>query len=134
MKNYVLNYIISSSLSEDEVAKTRETISSLIQNEGGSIVRVFGGKMIDLAYPIKKENKGYFELIDFDILPEKLSALDAKLKGVDSLLRFMIEHKKPEKEKTITNLSYSPQIDSNEKHQKSSLKEIDKKIEEILKS
>ena len=133
MRNYILNCILSPELSESQIAGVKERISSLIQNKGGTLSKTAGiGEMV-LGYEIKKFNKGFLELFYFSIDPEKLPLLEAKLKEENTdVLRFLIEQKKQARGRDQVRLR-TPKKEETMKPQKAKLKEIDRKIEEILK-
>lgn len=134
MRNYTLNCIFPPELTGDEIIEKRGAISLFIQDEGGSIIRTSDMGTVDLGYKINNREKGYFELFNFSIDPEKLPSIEFKLKDMKDLLRFMIEHKKPTKGRDVAKMASVSKKEEGSKAQKANLKEIDKKIEEILKS
>ncbi len=142
MKKYELNYLISPEISEEEAKEFQNKITSFIQeeegvlNEEGSIIR------IKLAYPIKKQAQAYLAVLNFQLNSEKLSSLEKKLKAENQILRYLLLIKKePEIKPGISRMpviSKKPRRVVLEKsavrtpEKKVELKEIEKKLEEIL--
>lgn len=146
MKIYELTYLISSELSETEAKNLQEKIASLTKEEGGILIE--GGipflKRIKLAYPItnkttrQKQTEAYLAVLAFQSNPEKIANLEKKLKSENQIIRYLLLTKLPLKEVTRRRrevrteiISEKPAIEPEEK--KVELKEIEKKLEEILK-
>lgn len=133
MKFYELNYLTSANISEEELKSIEEKISSLIQKEGGIFDKIDLPQKKNLAYPVKKNKSAYFCNLSFSFLPEKIASLEKILKAEKKILRYMIKNKKIRKRVTETSKSrrrnFKPKI---EKVEKVKLKEIEKKLEEIL--
>lgn len=128
MKNYELNYIISPDLSEGDVQNFSERINSFIQEENGELK--------ETRKPSEK-NFGFLATLNFCLNPEKLGILEKKLKAEDKILRYLILTKKAKEEipgkKVLPRVkSSSPMSEKKAKPKKVELKDIDKKIEEIL--
>lgn len=157
MKNYELTYLISPDLSEEELKIFSEKISNFIQEETGTLEKTTEPSKKKLGYPIKKKEEAFLVALNFSLNPEKLGSLEKKLKSENQILRYIILTKKtPEKTlrpkrqpqaglpRTETSLGLAskealpkikkppeapPKITEPKKVE---LKEIDKKIEEIL--
>jgi small subunit ribosomal protein S6 len=140
MKLYELTYLISSELSEEEARTFQNKIASLIKEEGilDEIRMPFRRK---LAYPIKKQVQAYLAFLNFKINPEGLANLEKKLRAENKILRYLILIKKPvkagkERRRKSFIPSQAPILTEKksvpEKEKKVELKEIEKKLEEIL--
>jgi len=136
MRNYELIYLSSLDLSEEELNLLREKFFSLIQEMGGELL--VGGSKVDtsvrkkLASPIKNKGEAYFTTLDFRLEPEKLETLEKKLKLENQILRYLILVKpKPEKLFGPKPARVLPRK-TFESKPKVELKEIEKKLEEIL--
>ncbi len=136
---YELSFWLKPQLEEEEVLQKISQIQRIIQEEGGYNVEASLPKLKLLAYPIKKETSGYFIYIQFEISPEKLLAVEKKLKQEQDILRYLIV--KREKRKTSL---FSPVRKKKERKTISTrtepekitavdLQELDKKLDEILK-
>ena len=129
MKFYELTYLISPDLSEEEIKVLQEKVTSLIQEEGilsevGSSIRK------TLAYPIKKKQSAFSTTLSFQISPERLENLEKKLKAESKVLRYLILTKKLPKK--IAALPVKKPRKIVRPKPKVELKEIEKKLEEIL--
>lgn len=149
MKTYELTYLISPDLSEKEVFSFQEKIISLIRGVGGELL--VGGSLANtfvrkkLASQIKNKGEAYFTALSFRFEPEKLENLEKKLKLENQILRYLILVKpKPEKifEPKPTQILPARLAFGNskaggprkilKKKPKVELKEIEKKLDEIL--
>lgn len=127
MKFYELNYLILPDLKDEELNLLQEKIISLIQENGGVLVSNTTAIKKLLLYPIKKRTEAFLATLSFQLNPEKLANLEKKLKEEKSILRYLIVSKRlykktlpPEKSKRVI------------KGEKVELKDIDKKLKEIL--
>jgi len=134
MKNYELTYLISPELSEEEVKKLQEKIISLIQEEGGILNETSSLLARKLAYPIKKQTQAYLAVLEFQLEPGKLINLEKKLELENQILRYLIITKKiPKVVSRVPKVSIFPKKPRVTSRKKVELKEIEKKLEEILK-
>lgn len=127
MKFYELNYLILPELKDEELNLLQEKIISLVQENGGILVSNTTAIKKLLSYPIKKRTEAFLASLSFQLNPEKLANLEKKIKEEKNILRYLIVSKRlykktlpPEKSKRII------------KREKVELKDIDKKLKEIL--
>jgi len=130
MKYYELTYLISPDSLEEEVKDFQEKINSLIQTEEGILEQGVKPAKKKLGYQIKKKSEAFLGIQDFRLNPEKLGALEKKLKKEKKLLRYMILAKKLPR--VISKIPTKPVLPKAKKEEKVELKEIEKKLEEIL--
>ena len=83
-----------------------------------------------MAYPIKGQTQAYLTVSDFQLNPEKLADFEKKLKETAQILRYLILVKKSPKPMRASSRVRKPKEVTEEKKVK--LKEIEKKLEEIL--
>jgi len=131
MKHYNLTYLISPDLDEKKAKDFNQSIIDSLQKEGGVLSQVKMPAKIKLAYPIKKKGRAYFFSLSFSSGPEKIQNLKEKLGSDNNILRFLILGQKPQRIKIPKKVVKIPSQKPAEK--KVELKEIDKKLEEILK-
>ena len=131
MKNYELTYLISTDASGEELKNLPEKIKSFIQEEEGAIKKTTEPSKTKLGYPIKEKEQGFLTVLNFSLNPEKIANLEKKLKAESQILRYMILNKDLP-EKILRPKRTRPELKTKES-EKVELKEIDKKIEEILK-
>ena len=129
MKKYELTVLISPELTEDEVRKVEDKISSLIG--------LSTPDKRSLGYEINKKYKqAYVMDIRFSMEVDSIFDFEKKLKEEDSIIRYLFlrkEEEKPQKERRKR--EDRPSSDSSHQsrpNNKVELGEIDKKIDEIL--
>ena len=130
MKHYELTYLISPELSKEEANSLSTEISSLIQEKQGILEKTTPILKKQLAYPIKKKTTAYLNSFDFQIKAEKLKDMESQIKSNSKILRYLILTKLPFKDKKEGFPAVFKKI---KKKKKVELKEIEKKLEEILK-
>ena len=134
MKHYELTYLISSEMSEEEVKSLPEKVFVLIQEAGGIIENKSFPLRRKLAYPVNKQEDAYLAVLTFQLDPEKLAGLEKKLKAEGQILRYLLLVKKPAKEvkRVIRKVISEKPVLTQSQEKKVELKEIEKKLEEIL--
>jgi len=130
MKNYELIYLISSDVSREELKNLSEKIKSFIQEEKGAIKKTREPSKTKLGCRIKAKGEAFLSILNFSFHPEKIANLEKKLKGENQILRYMILNKDLS-EKILYPKRTRSELKTKEP-EKVELKEIDKKIEEIL--
>ena len=81
MKKYEVMFI-AKPLEEAEVTPIVEFISNLLTKNGAKIEKVDLWGKRHLAYPVKKQNDGYYVLINFELNRMRFSKLTVSLKSV----------------------------------------------------
>ena len=118
MKTYELTYLISPGLSEEEQKKLFEKVVSFLQTQ-----------------PIKQSSSGLLISLDFISEPEKIEDIEKKLKAEPQIQKHIILKKVAPRAR----VKASKRLKSPEKTEKKTekpkveLKEIEKKLDEILK-
>ena len=90
--NYETIIIINSNLDEAATKATIEKFTSLISEHGTVESTEEWGKK-RLAYPIKKQNEGYYVLINFSSNPEFINELDRIYNITDEVIKHIIVKK-----------------------------------------
>ena len=128
MKHYELTYLISNELSEKEANSLSIEINSLIQEKQGILEKTGVILKKQLAYPVKKKTAAYLASIDFKINSEKLGEIKKQIESNSKILRYLLLTKELPEKVTAT-LIKKPRKTIKPK---AKLKEIEKKLEEIL--
>lgn len=124
MKYYQLTYLISPELSEGEIKKIEQDILNLLKKEEGVFDKLDSPLKRSLFYPIKKFKEAFLGSCYFFLEPERLKNFEKKLKEKKEILRYLIlSEKLPKKIPTAKKIV---------KPKKVEIKELDKKLEEIL--
>ncbi len=151
MRSYEMTYLVFPELSEDELRSFSEKINSFIAQEAGILEQETKPIKQRLGYPIKGKTEAFLITINFKLGPENLEKIEKKIQAENKLIRYIISAKQP-LEKTLAKKPKPRRIpkslmQAEEKGKeetpktekkasglkKVELKEIDKKIEEILK-
>ena len=134
MKHYELTYLISSEISEEEVKSLPEKVLVLVQEADGIIENRILPLKRKLAYSINKQEDAYLATLTFQLDPEKLVGLEKKLKAEGKILRYLLLVKRPIKEvkRVIRKVISEKLVSVQSQEKKVELKEIEKKLEEIL--
>lgn len=134
MTNYDLLFLIPGSFSEGEVPGLLEDVNSLLAEAGAEKIQMKTMGRQKLAYPIKTNNFGYLINSCFALLPEKVKVLKEKLRLEPSLIRFTLTHHQAKTfphRRVPGKVPLAP-VPPAKAATEVDLKEIDKKIDEIL--
>jgi|UniRef100_A0A7V3VVB3 small subunit ribosomal protein S6 len=90
MRNYEAMFIFHPELKDDQLEKEVTWVEEFIKNNGADSIRhQFLGKKV-LAYPVEKQNEGFYVNYEFKIAPNKIAEIREALKHRGNILRFMI--------------------------------------------
>jgi ribosomal protein S6 len=141
MKLYELTYLMPLDLPENEVKSLQEKINSFIIDGGGTLDRIEDVTKRRLGEPQKKQTAAQMGILNFYIAPEKLADFEKRLKSEGQIFHHMILHKQPRKAEAprrirrVIEAAAEDEVKSTEKPEKPKkveIKEIEKKLEEIL--
>src|SRR3989344_846518 len=90
MPKYELMYILSSAVSDNDVPAITAEIDKSITGFGGDLISTQALGKKKLAYPIKKTRNGFYILSTFHSDGAKIKDLDAKIRSLDSIIRYII--------------------------------------------
>ena len=128
MKYYELAYIISSKLSEEEAKNIKQKIETSIQEKEGILDFSEELKKISLSYPIEKETQAYLGSVKFFLKKEDINKIEKEVKEEKNIFRFILCNKKK-----IEIKESDEKKPSSRRKKKAELKDIEKKLDEILK-
>lgn len=103
---------------EADPEKLEEELIKLLENLGLEIVKKISLKMRNMAYPILKENIGYWGTIYFNATPEKIPFIDKEVKSKSLILRYVILHRKQAKFLKETKEQSQNKTNNNEEKEK----------------
>ena len=139
MKHYELTYFISPQIKSEEIEKLNQEIGEFIQNNGGTIIKFDAPTPRSLAYQIKKEGSVFLVSTEFNSEPEKTKELEKKLQKETRILRYLLTIKtsgrRLKKRIIIEKPSFTQPLKekTGKPGKKVELKEIEEKLDEILK-
>lgn len=88
-RTYEVMYIVDPETAAEKITALNETMGKLIENEGGTIVRMDDIGMRTLAYPIKKRKDGYYVLFEVDGTGQEILELERRMRVNDAIIRFV---------------------------------------------
>lgn len=141
-KQYEIVFILPPQLEGEGLENAKKEIEETINKFEGKIEFKESEKK-DLAYPINKQGQGIFIISQLSILPDNINNLSKELKLNKQVLRHLIsqmpvikpETKKPLSRRTQPTEPHLVKLKRKEKPkvgEKTDLKEIDKKLDEII--
>lgn len=87
---YELMYIVPSSVMDDDVANVEAAVKAVLEKHGASIKEAKRLGKFRFAYPIKKERHGNYMLVQLEIDPLSVQAMDRELRITPNVLRHLI--------------------------------------------
>lgn len=137
MKLYELTYLIKPEIDEKELNLLSEKIKSLITEKGGILGKETAAVKKKLGSQIKKKSVAYLKNLDFQLEPEKIKEIKKEIESEKNILRFIFLSKilaktKPSRKSIPKTVLRPPLAQKEGKAKKVELKEIEKKLEEIL--
>jgi small subunit ribosomal protein S6 len=89
MHRYETLFILHPDLPEAQVRETIDRVRKLIEGMGGQVAELQDWGMRDLAYPIRKQPRGTYVLVQYAAKAEVVKELERTLKLADEVLRFI---------------------------------------------
>ncbi len=89
MISYETLFIVKPTLTEEEVASEIERVQEIVTQEGGELEIVDRMGMRRLAYPIDKQERGYYVVIYFKAPSRLIAELERQLRYNENIMRFM---------------------------------------------
>ncbi len=90
IKDYESMIILSPRLNQDEAAQENDKIVSFITGNGGELIKTDVWGKRQLAYPIEKNNEGYYFINYFKFESEDLMNLQRIYNINEKILRYLI--------------------------------------------
>jgi ribosomal protein S6 len=115
-------------LSEEDVKATQEQVNNFVVESEGALNRI---------EDLSKNGSAYLATVNFYLKPEKIADLNAKLKSQVKITNFLLLNKKPRAAEAPRRIRRQIETAKEgarvlEKRKKVEIKEIEKKLEEIL--
>ncbi|GIW40484.1 MAG: 30S ribosomal protein S6 [Candidatus Binatia bacterium] len=88
-REYETLFVLHPELSEAEVREAIERTRSTIEGMGGSVVQVDEWGIRELAYPIRKQLRGYYVVVQYTGDGKLVEEIDRTMKISDRVLRHL---------------------------------------------
>ncbi len=82
-------YIAAPETTDEEIAKLNETITALVEKDGGTVAEIEGWGRRRLAYPIKKKTEGYYVLLEIAGSGQEIAEIERRFRVNDTIMRYM---------------------------------------------
>jgi small subunit ribosomal protein S6 len=89
MRNYENLVIVKPTLTAEEIQANIAAIEEVITSNGGVIATTDSMGMRKLAYPIQKNERGYFHVIYYSVAPAAVAEIERRFRLNEELLRFV---------------------------------------------
>ena len=89
MKKYELALVVNAKIEDDARAAVVEKAKEYITRAGGTVTDVEDWGKKKLAYEIQKMNEGFYYFIQFDAEPDVPAEVEADVRIMDNVLRFL---------------------------------------------
>lgn len=86
MNQYNLTVLIKNDLDE----KARQELLGDVQKSFGKLIKEDLWGVRGLSYPIKRQDKAFYALYEFEAEPNVISSLDKKLKLNEDIIRYLL--------------------------------------------
>jgi len=89
MRHYENLVIVKPTLTAEEIQSSINAIEEVITSNGGEIAARDAMGMRKLAYPIAKNERGYYHVIYYSVAPSAISEIERRFRINEDLLRFV---------------------------------------------
>jgi len=89
MRKYENLLLLSPELSAEERQGILDTLTGIIEREGGKILEVNEWGMRDLAYAVNKMDRGYYVLINSNMPSPAVAELERNIRIMDGIFKFV---------------------------------------------
>ncbi len=90
MNKYELAVVFSPLLDEENLKLELEKVEALVTRFGGTIDKVDNWGKKRLAYPIKKQNEGFYYFINFQSEGSTPAEIESRIRIIENVYRYLI--------------------------------------------
>jgi len=87
--NYETVFILTPVLSEDQMKDTVLKFKKVLEDEGSKIVNEEMWGLKKLAYPIQHKSTGFYNLLEFEAVPQTIKKLETEFRRDEKVMRFL---------------------------------------------
>ena len=99
MREFETLLLLSPELSSDERGALLKSLTGIIERDGGKIIEVDEWGMRDLAYPVRKQMRGYYVRLVYAAPGKRVEELERNIRITDGVFKFLtvkLSEKAPE--------------------------------------
>lgn len=90
MNKYELALVVSTRIEDDAREAVLEKVKALIEKVGGTVSNIDDWGKKRMAYEVQKMKEGYYYFIQFEASSEAPATLEANLRIMESVIRYLI--------------------------------------------
>ena len=88
-RTYELMYIADPKVSDETIGELNTAIQELIESGGGTVTKTDDMGRRQLAYPIQKNNEGYYFLFEIEGSGSGIAELERRMRVNDIIMRYL---------------------------------------------
>lgn len=88
-RTYEIMYIAQPETAEEDITKLNDGIQKLVENEGGSIVKIDNIGRKKLAYEINRKKEGYYVLFEIEGSGREIAEIERRFRVNDAVVRYI---------------------------------------------
>jgi len=89
MRKYETLLLLSPELSIEDRQAILDKVTEIIKRDGGELVLVDDWGMKELAYPVKKQTRGYYVRLEYGLPGQFVAELERNLRITEGVFRFV---------------------------------------------
>ena len=89
MRHYENLVIVKPTLTQEELEQELKAVEEVITSNGGEIAATDAMGMRKLAYPIQKNERGFYYVVYYTVAPSAINEIERRFRINENLLRFM---------------------------------------------
>ena len=89
MRHYENLVIVKPTFTAEEIQASVKAVEEIITSNGGEIAATNAMGMRKLAYPIEKNERGYYHVVYYSVAPSAISEIERRFRLNEDLLRFV---------------------------------------------
>jgi len=89
MRRYETIFIVRPNAAESDIEAVINKTVSIIEDDGGAIIKIDKWGLKKLAYLIKKESQGYYVYVDYAGIPASVSEIERIFRIDDRILKYL---------------------------------------------
>lgn len=88
-RTYEVMYIVDPETADDAIGTLNDSLTKVIEGEGGTVVRRDDMGRRRMAYEINKKKEGYYVLFEIEGSGQEIAELERRMRVNDAIMRFV---------------------------------------------
>ena len=89
MNHYETLFVVKPTLTEEEINSQIEKVKAVLEKEGAELIATDDMGMRKLAYPVQKNNRGYYTVLLFKAKGDTIAELERNLRINEEVIKFL---------------------------------------------